>query len=60
MPANFWLIGLEYLHEETDANFFISEQVQQAQARTIGQRRKEPLHIKWLLLHAPDYTPGHI
>jgi len=53
MPANFWLVGLEDFHEETDANLFVSKQVQQAQARAICQRRKEPFHIKWFLLHGP-------
>ena len=53
MPANFWLVCLEYFHEKTDANFFVTKQVQQAQPRAISHGRKEPSHIKWFLLHAP-------
>jgi hypothetical protein len=41
MPRDFWLIYLQNFHEETYANFFIANQINQPQTRAIRQRLEE-------------------
>jgi len=57
MAADLRLIGLKDFHKEADANFVLADEVQQAQPRAIGQRQKEPLHIK-CLFHDCHCTPN--
>ena len=47
MPADLWLICLEDLDKETDADFVSSDQVQQPQTCAVSERAEEQLFIEF-------------
>jgi len=49
MPGDFGLRRSEDLDEVADAHFIAAHQVQQAQARPIGERTKQRLHVEGFL-----------
>lgn len=51
VPRNLGLWATKNLYEVTDTNLLISHEVQEAEARTITQGLKKPLHIECLLCH---------
>lgn len=53
MPRDFWLADLKDFHKITDANFLVGDEIEQAQAGTVGQGAKQKVERKWFVL------PGH-
>ena len=53
MARDFWLADLEDLHEVADANFLVGDEIEEAQARGIGQGAKEGIEREGFLF------PGH-
>ncbi|HZJ43701.1 MAG TPA: hypothetical protein VFD63_08040 [Pyrinomonadaceae bacterium] len=51
MPAHFGLTSVQNFYKKTDANFFITDQVDNAQPGTIGKGTKQELKIVLLILH---------
>src|SRR5262245_27082810 len=47
------------LHKETHAEFAISNEIQQAQARSVGKRPKQETEVGGLLRHGPILTRPH-
>lgn len=41
MAANLWLVGLQYLYEETDAHFILTHEMKPPKAGSVGQGTKE-------------------
>ena len=50
MARNLGLADPEDLHEKTDADFLVGDEVEQTQAGGIGQGAKEEIHGKRLVL----------
>jgi len=50
VARNFRLADAENFHEIADANFPVRSQVEQAQARGIGQSAEEQVEGEWFLL----------
>jgi len=48
MPADLWLICLEDLDKETDADFVLSDQVQQPQTSAISEGPEKQLFIEFI------------
>jgi len=63
VPADFGLVRLQYLHEETNADLLIPDQVDDPQSRRICQCAKKQLAIEWFLFprhNVPNNNTKHI
>jgi len=51
MTRNFWLIQLQNFDEEADTNLVVSDQINQTQARVIGERLEEKCNVVFFFCH---------
>ena len=56
MPGDFRLIYLQYFDEKADANFIVSNQINQSQTRVIGKRFEEKCNAVFFLGHAGNLS----
>src|SRR5207253_8499889 len=51
VPRNLWLTGLQNRHEEADTHFRITQQTDQSQTRSVGQRFDKICDVVAFLRH---------
>src|SRR6267378_1978350 len=55
MTRDLWLVCPQHFYEETDADFRISYQINQTQARTIRERLEKQFDAVLLVAHCGDH-----